>query len=210
MRASPPAAPQVLHWTEAFTARLAGRVKQVGSVISCEGSPKDGNAAGEWRSNPYVLPYAWATDKVGGAGRSRAGRGGAGRRRARRRTVEMNGGLACFEGGPHAGSSRLLSVCGQGSQSAELGSIGCCIRGARPGCNAPCAGNRALQLLCSLPHGRRCSFALLPRRPAAPQAGWEVLQKEGAVFKCYDNPWDARYYSDSGASLALLKARKGL
>ena len=34
-----------------------------------------------------------------------------------------------------------------------------------------------------------------------------MLQKEGAVFKCYDNPWDARYYSDSGASLALLKAR---
>ncbi len=38
------------------------------------------------------------------------------------------------------------------------------------------------------------------------QVGWEVLAKEGAVFKCYANPWDTRYYSDSGASLAVLKA----
>lgn len=59
-----PAPLQSLHWTEVFTSRLVGRVKQVGSAISCEGSPKDGNAAGEWRLNPYVLPYAWATDKV--------------------------------------------------------------------------------------------------------------------------------------------------
>jgi hypothetical protein len=56
---------QVLHWTEVFTSKLDERVKMVGSMISCEGSPKDGNAAGEWRANPYVLPYAWATDKVG-------------------------------------------------------------------------------------------------------------------------------------------------
>lgn len=67
-----PNTPQVLHWTEVFTSRLSSKVKMVGSVISCEGSPKDGNAAGEWRNNPYVLPYAWATDKV------RSGRGGAG------------------------------------------------------------------------------------------------------------------------------------
>lgn len=30
--------------------------------------------------------------------------------------------------------------------------------------------------------------------------------KEGSVFKCYASPWDTRYYSDSGASLAMLRA----
>lgn len=55
---------QVLHWSEIFTERLTARVKMVGSAISCEGSPKEGDVAGEWRENPYVLPYAWATDKV--------------------------------------------------------------------------------------------------------------------------------------------------
>lgn len=91
---------QALHWTEAFTSRLSAGVGMVGAAISCEGAPKAGNAAGEWRNNPYVLPYAWAT---------------------------------------HA-------------------------------------------------------------------QGWEVLRKDPDVFKCHASPWDSRYFSDSGASLALLHA----
>ncbi len=42
------------------------------------------------------------------------------------------------------------------------------------------------------------------------QVGWELLVKDGTVFKCYDNPWDTRYYGDSGASLLVLKAGHNL
>lgn len=54
-----------LHWTEAFTRKLVKDVKMVGSIISCEGAAKDGDAAGEWRGNPYVKSHAWATDAEG-------------------------------------------------------------------------------------------------------------------------------------------------
>jgi hypothetical protein len=54
-----------MHWTEAFTRKLVRKVKMVGSTISCEGAPKDGNAAGEWRGNPYVKSHAWASDAEG-------------------------------------------------------------------------------------------------------------------------------------------------
>ena len=50
------------HWTEAFTSRLNDKVKMVGSIISCEGAPKDGNAAGTWRGVPFIISHAWATD----------------------------------------------------------------------------------------------------------------------------------------------------
>ena len=54
-----------MHWTEVFTKKLQGKVKMVGSILSCEGAPKDGNAAGEWRGNPYIRSHAWATDAAG-------------------------------------------------------------------------------------------------------------------------------------------------
>ncbi len=96
--------PLGLHWTEAFTHKLTGRVKLVGSAISCEGAPRRGDAAGEWRGSPYVLPYAWATDR----------------------------------------------------------------------------------------------------------AGWALLAAEPGVFRCHASPWDARFSSDAGASLAVLRAGFGL
>lgn len=61
------AQPDPMHWTEAFTAKLTGEVKLVGSTVSCEGAPAGGNAAGEWRANPAVSPHAWATDATGWA-----------------------------------------------------------------------------------------------------------------------------------------------
>lgn len=54
-----------MHWTEAFTDRIDDQVKMVGSIVSCEGAAKDGDAAGEWRGNPFVRPHAWATDLKG-------------------------------------------------------------------------------------------------------------------------------------------------
>lgn len=54
-----------MHWTEAFTRKLVNKVKMVGSIISCEGAPKEGNASGEWRGNPYIKSHAWATDAEG-------------------------------------------------------------------------------------------------------------------------------------------------
>lgn len=53
------------HWTEAFTRKLVDDVKMVGSIISCEGAAKDGDASGEWRGNPYIKSHAWATDAEG-------------------------------------------------------------------------------------------------------------------------------------------------
>lgn len=91
---------QWLHWTEAFTNRLSDKVKLVGPTISCEGAPKGGDAAGEWRGNPYVSPHAWATDAQ----------------------------------------------------------------------------------------------------------GWGLLAAEHGVFRCHSSPWDTRYYSDAGASLAVLRS----
>ncbi|WIA10790.1 hypothetical protein OEZ85_010958 [Tetradesmus obliquus] len=54
-----------MHWMSAFTSRLTGSVKLVGSTISCEGSPLHGQQKGRWRRNPHVQSYAVATDKVG-------------------------------------------------------------------------------------------------------------------------------------------------
>lgn len=54
-----------LHWMSAFTSRLSGNVKLVGSTISCEGSPLHGQQKGKWRRNPHVQSYAVATDRVG-------------------------------------------------------------------------------------------------------------------------------------------------
>ncbi len=39
------------------------------------------------------------------------------------------------------------------------------------------------------------------------QAGLKLIQRDPNVFKCYDSPWDTRYHSESGASLALLNAK---
>ena len=55
----------MMHWTEAFTRKLVDDVKLVGSVVTCEGAAKGGDAAGEWRGNPYVKSHAWATDAEG-------------------------------------------------------------------------------------------------------------------------------------------------
>eukprot|EP00882_Tetradesmus_deserticola_P016554 GHRQ01017688.1.p1 GENE.GHRQ01017688.1~~GHRQ01017688.1.p1 ORF type:complete len:308 (+),score=99.69 GHRQ01017688.1:374-1297(+) len=54
-----------VHWMSAFTSRLTGSVKLVGSTISCEGSPLHGQQKARWRHNPHVQSYAVATDKVG-------------------------------------------------------------------------------------------------------------------------------------------------
>ena len=51
-------------WQDIFTSRITDSVKLVGSTISCEGSPKDGNVSAEWRTNPHVQSYIVATDKV--------------------------------------------------------------------------------------------------------------------------------------------------
>lgn len=61
----PPYMSDSLHWTEAFTSRITTTTKLVGSMISCEGAPAEGNAAGQWRANPHVLSSAWATDSEG-------------------------------------------------------------------------------------------------------------------------------------------------
>ena len=39
--------PQYMHWTDAFTSRLTARTKLVGSLLTCEGAPKGGDAGGE-------------------------------------------------------------------------------------------------------------------------------------------------------------------
>lgn len=53
-----------MRWHELITSRITDTVKMVGPTISCEGSPKDGNVNGEWRTNPHVQSYVLATDQV--------------------------------------------------------------------------------------------------------------------------------------------------
>lgn len=94
----------ILHWTEAFTNKISDKIKLVGAWISCEGAPRNGNAAGYWRTNPYVSPSVFAMDRF----------------------------------------------------------------------------------------------------------GWDLITSIPEILVCYDNLWKNRYYSESGASLAILKAGKGL
>lgn len=61
----PPYARGGTRWHDLFFNRLSDHVKLVGPTISCEGSPFEGNAKGEWRTNPHVQSYVLATDKVG-------------------------------------------------------------------------------------------------------------------------------------------------
>ena len=53
-----------LHWTGILTSRLVGKVKLVGSTISCEGTFKNGDLSAERRENPHVQSYVMATDQV--------------------------------------------------------------------------------------------------------------------------------------------------
>jgi hypothetical protein len=59
------AALQHMHWTETMTLKVTNETKLVGALISCEGAPEGGDPQRRWRSNPHVLPHAWATDRVG-------------------------------------------------------------------------------------------------------------------------------------------------
>lgn len=54
-----------VHWADVLLGKISDTVKLVGATINCEGSPKDGNAAGTWRHNPHVQSYLVATDQVG-------------------------------------------------------------------------------------------------------------------------------------------------
>ncbi|KAL4428545.1 hypothetical protein ABPG75_002634 [Micractinium tetrahymenae] len=61
----PPYARGYTRWQDLFFNKLDDHIKLVGPTISCEGSPWQGNAKGEWRTNPHVQSYVLATDKVG-------------------------------------------------------------------------------------------------------------------------------------------------
>ena len=53
-----------MRWQDLLVSRITADVKLVGPTISCEGSPKEGNVNGEWRTNPHVQSYVVATDRV--------------------------------------------------------------------------------------------------------------------------------------------------
>lgn len=52
-----------LPWHRLLTQRLTQDVKLVGPVISCEGSPYQGNVTADWRTNPHVQSYVLAMDQ---------------------------------------------------------------------------------------------------------------------------------------------------
>ena len=52
-----------LPWHRLLTQRLTHDVKLVGPVISCEGSPFQGNVTAYWRTNPHVQSYVLAMDQ---------------------------------------------------------------------------------------------------------------------------------------------------
>lgn len=51
---------RVLHWTSILTSHLVGKVKLVGSSVSCEGTFQHG----DHRQNPHVQSFLMATDQV--------------------------------------------------------------------------------------------------------------------------------------------------
>ena len=53
-----------VHWTSILTSRLIGKVKLVGSTISCEGTFLNGDLTAAHRQNPHVQSYVMATDQV--------------------------------------------------------------------------------------------------------------------------------------------------
>lgn len=59
----PPYIPKQLPWHRLLTQRLTKDVKLVGPVISCEGSPYQGNVSDHWRTNPHVQSYVLAMDQ---------------------------------------------------------------------------------------------------------------------------------------------------
>lgn len=52
-----------LPWHRLLTQRLTSDIKLVGPVISCEGSPFQGNVSDHWRTNPHVQSYVLAMDQ---------------------------------------------------------------------------------------------------------------------------------------------------
>lgn len=66
----PPQQQGLFQWWEPFVSLLTQRVRLVGSTISCEAAPLDGDPASKvWRRNPHVQSFALATDQVRGQGR---------------------------------------------------------------------------------------------------------------------------------------------
>jgi hypothetical protein len=61
----PPHLRNLVRWQDLLIEKLNDKIALVGPTISCEGSPYQGNVAGEWRSNPHVQSYVLATDKRG-------------------------------------------------------------------------------------------------------------------------------------------------
>ncbi|KAA6422349.1 MAG: hypothetical protein FRX49_07819, partial [Trebouxia sp. A1-2] len=57
--------PAFVHWTSILTSRLIGKVKLVGSSISCEGTFLSGDLTAARRQNPHVQSYVMATDQEG-------------------------------------------------------------------------------------------------------------------------------------------------
>jgi hypothetical protein len=55
---------EVPAWHKLLTERLAGDVHMIGPTISCEGTPRDGSPAAEWRTLPHVQSHAIAVDQV--------------------------------------------------------------------------------------------------------------------------------------------------
>lgn len=55
---------EVPAWHKRLSERLGGDVHMVGPTISCEGTPRDGGPAAEWRTLPHVQSHAIAVDQV--------------------------------------------------------------------------------------------------------------------------------------------------
>lgn len=55
---------EVPAWHRRLTEKFTGDVHMVGPTISCEGTPRNGDPAAEWRTLPHVQSHAIAVDQV--------------------------------------------------------------------------------------------------------------------------------------------------
>ena len=51
-------------WHKRLTSQFDNDTRLVGPIISCEGTPFEGNPNGEWRAAPHVQSHAIAVDQV--------------------------------------------------------------------------------------------------------------------------------------------------
>ena len=160
-------------------------------------------AAEEWRQNPFVQPYAWATDKVGRLavrGRHNVPKGSA---RVALCVARLWKGARHLG---HHGTSWRSPVQPAAWRLAQPATQHL----AHARAHAPTPTHRAPRLRpARRPRRHTTAHARMPsppppcRCPPSVQEGWQLMAASPEVLRCYESPWEARYYSGEGTCCTI-------